>query len=86
MLIRETFDVLCAEELAQFQEDLPILMDEGNPAASAIMKECARREFERQIRIAQGQEQACANCGCSCSRACSGDCIWATDKLCSRCV
>ena len=85
-LIRETFDVLCPEELAQLQDDLPILMDEGNPAANKIMEECARRELARQMRISKAIEQACARCGCSESRACSGGCCWATEALCSRCV
>jgi hypothetical protein len=61
-------------------------MDEGNPAASAIMEECARKEFARQLRIVQGGEIACARCGCSETRACSGGCCWATPTLCSRCV
>ncbi len=85
-LVRETLDVLCAEELARLEEDLPILMDEGNPAANAVMEECARKEFARQLRIAEGGEKACARCGCSETRACSGGCIWATNTLCSRCA
>lgn len=85
-LIRETRDVLCPEELDQLAEDLPILMDEGNQAGNAIMQECARKEFARQLRIAQGTEQACGICGCSETRACSGGCIWASKTLCSRCV
>lgn len=43
-------------------------------------------EFHRQERIADGVEHACAVCGCSESRACSGGCVWATPNLCSRCV
>ena len=85
-LIRQTYDVLCREELAQLRENLLILMDEGNPAAMAIMKECARKEFDRQQAIAAGQETACRGCGCSDSRACSGGCVWATPVLCSRCL
>jgi hypothetical protein len=85
-LIRETRDVLCPEELAQLRQDLPVLMDEGNPAAGAIMKECARREFARQLAIAAGEEISCRSCGCSESRACSGGCVWADRNLCSRCV
>jgi hypothetical protein len=85
-LIRETRDTLCSEEVVQLEEDLPILMDEGNPAAKAVMEECARKEFARQLRIASGAEYACAGCGCSETRACSGGCCWATETLCSRCV
>ena len=85
-LIRETRDRLCPEELAQLREDLPYLMEEGNPAARAAMEECARKEIERQRRIAAGVEQVCARCGCSESRGCSGGCCWATESLCSRCV
>ena len=85
-LIRETFDVLCADEIAQLEEDLPVLMDEGNQAARAVMEECARNELSRQRRIAAGVEDACRGCGCSETRACSGGCIWATASLCSRCV
>jgi hypothetical protein len=40
----------------------------------------------RQTRIAAGVEHACANCGCSETRSCDGGCVWATDRLCSRCV
>jgi hypothetical protein len=85
-LMRQTQDVLCEEETEQVVQDLPILMDEANPAARASMEECARREFARQMRIAAGQEQACASCGCSETRACSGGCVWATQRLCSRCA
>lgn len=85
-LIRETFDELCEDELAQLEEDLPVLMDEGNPAASAVMEKCARAEFARQLRIAAGEEQACRRCGCSETRVCSGGCIWANESFCSRCV
>jgi hypothetical protein len=85
-LIRRTVDELCPEELAQLRADLPILMDEGNPAATAVMEECARKEFARQLRIAAGGEVACARCGCSETRACSGGCVWATPRICSRCV
>ncbi len=85
-LVRETFDVLCTQELAGLHEVLPILMDKRNPAAKPIMEEAARREFERQVRIAGGQEIACVNCGCSETRSCSGGCCWATETLCSRCV
>jgi hypothetical protein len=85
-LIRETYDELCREELEQLEDDLPVLMDEDNQAAAAIMKECARKEFARQLRIARGEEQACAGCGCSETRGCSGGCLWATETLCSRCI
>lgn len=84
-LIRETRDVLCAEEWRELAEDLPVLMNEQDPAAIAAMEDCAREEFARQLRIARG-EQACASCGCSQSRCCSGGCVWATATLCSRCV
>ncbi len=86
MLVRETRDELCPEEVSQFVENLPVLMEEGNPAANAMMKECARLEFARQLRIASGVEVACARCGCSESRGCSGGCLWVTDRLCSRCA
>lgn len=85
-LVRETRDVLCAEEIEALEEVLPVLMDEGNPAAQPIMEECGRKEFARQLRIAAGEETACAGCGCSETRACSGGCCWATATLCSRCV
>jgi hypothetical protein len=84
--ISETFDELCEEELAEMEELLPVLMDEGNPAAEALMRESARNEFERQLRIGAGEERACANCGCSETRACSGGCGWATETLCSNCA
>jgi hypothetical protein len=61
-------------------------MDEGNPAARPIMEECARKEFARQLRIAHGEERACAGCGCSETRACSGGCVWGSETLCSRCA
>jgi hypothetical protein len=85
-LVRETYDELCTEELARLEDDLPVLMEEGNPAAGASMEECARNEFARQLRIAAGEEQACRRCGCSETRACSGGCIWANDNFCSRCI
>jgi len=85
-LVRETFDELCQEEIARFQADLPVLMDEENPANAPIMQERARNEFARQIRVARGEERACARCGCSETRSCSGGCIWATQALCSRCI
>jgi|SRR5579859_333791 len=85
-VIRETADVLCPEDLAQLEEELPLLMDEGNPDANTVMQERASQECERQIRIAAGAEQACARCGCSTSRGCSGGCLWATERLCSRCI
>ena len=86
VLVRETVGFLCEEHLEQIQSELPVLMDEGNPAAQAVMQECARIEFERQLRIRSGEEQVCARCGCSETRACSGGCVWATRVLCSRCV
>ena len=43
-------------------------------------------EAERQVRIARGVEHACVGCGCSESRACDGGCVWATERLCSRCI
>ena len=84
--VRETRDTLCAEEMEQLRADLPILMDEENPASAASMKECANKEMARQIRIARGEEQVCHACGCSETRSCSGGCLWATATLCSRCV
>jgi hypothetical protein len=85
-LVRETRDELCAEELAAVEEWLPVLMDEGNPAAAATMRESAQNEFERQLRIASGEEMACSKCGCSETRPCSGGCGWAAEKICSNCV
>jgi hypothetical protein len=43
-------------------------------------------EDKRQARIAAGLEHACTVCGCSESRACPGGCVWATERLCSRCA
>jgi hypothetical protein len=86
VLIRETVGMVCPEEMAQLEDALPLLMDEGNPEASEFMQECARREFARQLRIAGGQEAVCRKCGCSETRACSGGCMWATATLCSRCA
>lgn len=83
---RETRDELSADEAAFFSDYLPLLMDEGNEEAQAWMQQRAEAEFERQARIAAGAEQACASCGCSETRACSGGCVWATQALCSRCV
>jgi hypothetical protein len=85
-LMRRTVDVLCPEELERLEDALPFLMDEGNPELIAAMEDRARKEFARQIRIAAGQEKVCSGCGCSESRACSGNCLWATENLCSRCV
>jgi hypothetical protein len=85
-LIRETRDVLCPEELASFEELLPILMQEGNPAAQEAMEERARWEFARQLRISHGLEHACAKCGCSESKSCSGGCCWFSETICSRCA
>jgi len=86
MLRRRTCDELCAEEWDALLPDLPLLLDKGNPDALTLMEERARAEWERQLRIAARQEQACAACGCSETRACSGGCVWATKTLCSRCV
>jgi hypothetical protein len=85
-LVRVTTDVLCEEEQAYFAEILPVLMDEGSPEANDEMERRARKECERQLLIAAGEELACARCGCSQSRSCSGGCCWATKTLCSRCV
>jgi hypothetical protein len=85
-LMRATHDTVCLEELAVIESCLSVLMDEGNPDAEGIMQTWARREFDRQVRIAAGQEIACAACGCSETRACSGGCVWVTNTLCSRCV
>lgn len=86
VLMRETRDELCTEEMAALQASLPLLMDEGNPEAAEQMQERARAEFSRQKRIANGEERGCLGCGCSETRACSGGCIWATETLCSKCV
>jgi len=85
-LVRETRDWLDAEDLARLEPFLPLLMDERHQEAREFMKECAGREFERQMRIAAGEERACAGCGCSESRSCRRQCVWATESLCSRCI
>lgn len=81
-----TRDILCEEEIEALLEYLPNLMTEGDPWAEASMEDAAAQEFARQQRIATFQEMACANCGCSESRACSGGCVWAAHRLCSRCA
>jgi len=43
-------------------------------------------EIQRQARIAAGVEHACAGCGCSETRSCPGGCVWANERLCSRCL
>jgi len=91
-LIRETNDLLCPEEMAELESgrylavELDILLDRGNPAGSAVMEQRGREEFARQLRISKGEEHACASCGCSETRCCSGGCCWATETLCSRCI
>jgi hypothetical protein len=85
-LERLTVDHLCDEEIAGLDESLGSLLVEGDPEAEACMEERARNEYARQLRILAGQEQVCFVCGCSESRACSGGCIWATARLCSRCL
>src|SRR5437899_7105907 len=37
-LVRVTFDVLCPEDLRALREALPLVMDEGNPDARALME------------------------------------------------
>jgi hypothetical protein len=85
-LIRQTTDVLSADELFTLDEELPFLMDADNPELIEMMETRGRAEFARQRRITLGEEQACASCGCSESRACSGGCVRATRALCSRCL
>ena len=85
-VIRQTTDVLSADELAELDENLRFLMDAENPELLALMEERGRAEYARQVRIANGDETRCASCGCSESRACSGGCVWATRALCSRCL
>lgn len=85
-LLRQTTDELSAEELAEFDANLYFFIDEGNPELNTLMLERGRVELARQRRIAVGREQACASCGCSESRACSGGCVWATIDRCSRCA
>lgn len=56
-------------------------------AIYTLVKEMGERTAERDQRIAAGEERVCARCGCSESNACDpAGCVWATDKLCSRCV
>lgn len=85
-LERVTTDVLSAEELKEVDLARDFYLDAENPELIGLMQERARREFARQRRIAAGREQACASCGCSESRACSGGCVWASKAVCSRCV
>jgi hypothetical protein len=86
VLARETFDVLCPDDVADLEADLPALMDEANTEAREAMELIAREEFARQLRIARGAEAACGGCGCSETRACSGGCVWVNERRCSRCV
>lgn len=84
-LIRETTDQLSPEDFSAFQQVLELL-DDDPEEVNDLMQERARNEFDRQRRIAAGTEQACASCGCSDSKSCSGGCVWATAALCSRCI
>jgi hypothetical protein len=83
---RETRDELSDREAAELAEMLPALMDEENEDVQPAMEEVARLEYARQLRIWAGYENACAGCGCSQSKACSGGCVWATPTVCSRCA
>lgn len=92
-LDRLTADQLSEEDQRELEESLSFLTatdlltgEMVYPEAAAEMEKRARFEYQRQLRIASGAEQACAACGCSETRACSGGCIWATRALCSRCV
>lgn len=42
-------------------------------------------EADRQARIAAGEEEVCAFCGCSDTSACPGGCYWVEPGLCSQC-
>jgi hypothetical protein len=98
ILERATFDVVSAEEIPALEQLLSFVMrdpeitrldsvlDPDAPTVQEVMEERGRAELARQIRIAAGEEAACASCGCSTSRACSGGCLWATKTLCSRCI
>ncbi len=82
---RLTHDVLCEEDLANFNADMPWLAEPDNEIAGQIMRERAEAEVRRQLRIAEQLERVCSNCGCSETRACSGGCGWASPTICSRC-
>jgi hypothetical protein len=83
---RETRGALLAAQLAEFEDNLEFWMDGENPEVIEIMETRAHQELQRQRRIAAGQEEACAACGCSETRACPAGCVWATAALCSRCI
>lgn len=86
VLSRETTDILCPEEADELIMNLELFLDEDNADVRELMEQRAQLEFQRQVRIANGAEIACAGCGCSESRACSGGCVWATRTVCSRCA
>jgi hypothetical protein len=85
-IVRTTREHLSIEDLVALEDELRVVLDEENPSSAEIMRERAAFELGRQLRILSGQEYACASCGCSESRACSGGCVWATKTLCSRCL
>jgi hypothetical protein len=70
-LIRQTYDVLCEDELTALLAKLESLMDEHDPETIIYMRDRGEREFRRQQAIAAGEETAC---------------VWATKALCSRCL
>ena len=83
---RHTREQLCDGDVEALNQILPELMDEDDPDVAAAMQERARLEYQRQLRIQAGFESACAGCGCSETRSCSGGCVWATTAFCSRCI
>ena len=83
---RETTDILSDDEFLELEANIGFFMNEHDPEVIELMEARGRREYARQMRIVAGTEIACANCGCSDSRACSGGCVWATKALCSRCL
>lgn len=85
-LIRETRGALLSSQLAEILADLDFWMDGENPEVIEIMETRAHQELQRQARIRACQEEACAACGCSETRACPSGCVWATKTLCSKCI
>jgi hypothetical protein len=75
-------DLISPDEL----EDRDFLEATQAALMRGYSKLTGEEEDERQARIDAAIEHVCAGCGCSESRSCPGGCVWATDRLCSRCV
>ncbi|HZP16811.1 MAG TPA: hypothetical protein VFB00_02520 [Terriglobales bacterium] len=96
--VRETITIFIDAAIERLEEDgfteVVELLRAGNNSdfdVDAAFTGAARKlrddmEAERQARIAAGVERACIICGCSETRACAGGCVWANEKVCSRCV